>query len=184
MPHTYANLTVVGPSQADLVAHLKRVGTVAYVSPTVKGATVIYHEDLASQQPLAAELSEAFACPVLLVMTYATRVLLYELYESGRQTDAYVSEPHEDLALDPPPGDAGRLADVFNKPSAARRVETILRKLATPGSPYEHAGNRHGDLVTALGLPVLAVAASFGLIEMGELPGGPGFDPGQMVRLG
>jgi len=45
----YANITVQGPARDDVVAFLKKLGVVAYVSPAVKGATVVWHEDLASQ---------------------------------------------------------------------------------------------------------------------------------------
>jgi len=179
---TYANLTLLGPAHADVVALLKQLGTVAYVSPTHRRATVVFHEDWASQEPVAVEVSRRLACPALLVMAFAGRVLLYQLYEGGARTDEYVSEPHEDLTHDPPPGDPQRLADAFDKPAAARRVETILRKLAKPGHPYEQAANRHGDLCSALGLPTFAVGAGFGLIEMGELPGGEGFDAASMAR--
>lgn len=182
--HSYANITLAGPSQADVVARLKAVGTIAYVSQAAKGYTVVFHEDLASQEPLAADLSEYFACPVLLVMTYAQRVLMYLLFENGKRTDAYVSEHHEDLDDGSllAEGNAEHLADVFNKPAAARRVETLLRKPATDGNGYTHAANRHGDLCSALGLPTFAVNAGFPTIEVGELPMGPGFDPSLLVR--
>ncbi len=59
----------------------------------------------------------------------------------------------------------------------------MLGKLAKEGQPYEYAANRHGELCqAALGLPLLAVAASFAAIESGELPAGPGFDPNAMVQ--
>jgi hypothetical protein len=181
---SYANLTVFGPTDADVVARLRAVGTVAYVSPTHNRATVVYHEDLASQEPLAGDLSEHFGCPVLVVMTYATRVLLYALFENGRRTDAYQSESHADLGNGPdvPAGNAERLADAFDRPGAARRVETILRKFATEGNGYVYAANRHGDLCNALKLPTFAVNSSFGAIEFGELPMGGGFEPSMMVR--
>jgi hypothetical protein len=167
-----------------VVAYLKQLGTVAYVAPTYRNATVVYHEDLGSQEPLAAELSKRFECPVLLVMTYAMRVLLYVLYEKGQQTDAYVSEPHEDLtdSSGAPAGDPERLADVFSKPTALRRLTTLLAKPATEGNGYAYAANRHGDLCSALSLPTFAVNVGFASIEMGELPAGEGFDPSAMIH--
>jgi hypothetical protein len=181
---TYANLTLLGPAQGDVVAYLKQLGTVAYVAPSDRKATVVYHEDLASQEPLAAALSQHFQCPVLLVMTYAQRVLLYVLYENGRQSDAYVSEPHEDLtdSAGPPPGDPERLADAFSRPTAIRRLTTLLTKPATEGNGYAYAANRHGDLCAALNLPTFAVNVGFAAIEMGELPAGEGFDAAGLVH--
>ena len=185
MYHSYANLTLVGPDQDAVVAHLKKLGTVSYVSPTVKGVTVIFHEDLASQEPLAADLSAEFSCPVLVVMTYATRILMYVLFENGDRTDTYVSERHEDLVdynAEPPAGDPERLADVFSKPSAVRRLTTVLTKPATEGNGLVYAANRHGELFSALGLPTFGVNVGFDAIELGELPGGAGFDPTKLVR--
>jgi hypothetical protein len=175
---SYANITLYGPSQDDIVAHLKSRGVVAYVSNTVRTATVIFHEDLASQEPLAANLSEHFTCPALVVMTFGQRVLLYQLYLAGIAADSYVSEHVEELlgSHDAPPGDAEKLCDAFDKPAAIRRITTALSKPAKEGQPYAYAANRHGDLFAALGLPLFAVNASFAGIEHGELPSGPGFD--------
>ena len=174
----YANITLYGPSQDDIVAHLKSRGVVAYVSNTVRNATVVFHEDLASQEPLAADLSEKFACPAIIVMTYGQRVLLYQLYLAGVTADSYVSEHVEELlgSHEPPPGDAEKLCDAFDKPAAVRRITTALSKPAKDGQPYAYAANRHGDLFTALGLPLFAVNSSFAAIEHGELPAGQGFD--------
>lgn len=149
-----------------------------------KGATVVFHEDLSSQESIARALSAALSCPVLLVMTYAQRVLLYQLYESGELTDTYVSEHVEELlgGTDAPPGDAERLCDAFGRPGAVRRVTSVLAKVAKDGQPYAYAANRYGELLSALRLPLFAVGASFAGIEQGELPAGAGFDPTRMER--
>lgn len=182
--NTYANITLAGPSQDEMIALLKSHGVVAYVSNTVRSATVVFHEDLASQEPLAAELSAAFSCPAIVVMVYAQRVLLYQLYLSGAVADSYVSEHVEELlgSSDTPPGDPEKLCDAFGRFSAIRRVTSILGKPAKDAQPYAYAGNRHGDLFAALHLPLFAVNASFAAIEQGELPAGDGFDARALVR--
>ena len=182
----YANITLHGPARDDVVVALKAIGAVAYVSNTVRDSTVVFHEDLAGQEHLAAELSQRLACAALVVMTYGQRVLLYQLYESGQLTDQYVSEHVEELlgASNPPAGDAERLCDAFGRPSAARRVTTILGKVAKDAQPYAYAANRHGELCQALGLPQFAVQASYAAIEHGELPAGPGFEAGALVPTG
>ena len=182
----YANITLSGPPQADIVAHLKSRGVVAYVSNTLRGATVVFHEDLASQEPLAADLSATFSCPAIVVMVYAQRVLLYQLYLAGVVADSYVSEHVEELlgSHDAPPGDAETLCDAFAKSAAVRRVNTVLTKPAKDGQPYAYAANRHGDLFAALGLPLFAVIASFAAIEHGELPAGQGFDATALAQTG
>ena len=183
--HSYSNVTVSGPSQDDVAAHLKAHGVAAYVSPSVRGATVVWHEDLSSQESVARELSRALACPALLVMTYARRVLLYQLYQSGEMADSYVSEHVEELlgASDATSGTPELLCHAFNKPSAVRRVATVLTKPAKDGQPFEYAANRHGELCSALGLPVFAVGSSYTGIEHGELPAGPGMNVGKLTQI-
>jgi hypothetical protein len=180
----YSNITLKGPAQADLLEFLNAQGDVAYVSPEVKGAVIVFHEDMSKQENLAARLSWKFDCPALLVMVYGQAVLLYHLYQDGKQADAYVSSPHGDLELDgdPPPGDAAILCAAFEAERFERRVESILRKEAKPGQPYEYAANRHGELFRALGLPLFGVGVGFPNIDVGEMPAGEGFDPSQMMR--
>lgn len=182
----YSNITLRGPEQSEVLAYLKNRGDVAYVSPPFRGALVVFHEDLSVQEDLAGRLSAQFACPALLVMAFAEAVLFYQLYEAGEQTDAYVSSPRGDLDLPSPipEGNAERLCAAFGIERAQRRVESILRKEGKPGQPYAYAINRHGELMSALGLPLFAAGTGFGAIEMGDLPAGGGFDPGSLVRTG
>ena len=184
----YANITVQGPAREDVVAFLKKHGVIAYVSPAVKGATVIWHEDLASQEPLAASLSTDLNCPALVVMGYGEAVLMYTLYRGGAPADAYVSSPHEGLELDgpAPEGDARVLAAAFgiDMDHLVARVARVLRKPARQNTEYAYAVNRHGELARALGLPVFAAGSGFNAIEVGELPEGQGFDASALVRTG
>lgn len=180
----YANITLHGPAQADVAAHLRASHRVAYVADTVRGCTVVFHEDLDAQEQLAADLSAHFSCPALLAMAFGGTVLLYHLYRAGTQADAYVSTPHEGLELDgpAPAGNAEVLCAAFEAGHRASAVERVLRRPAKPNSDYAYAVNRHGELCRALGLPLFAAGAGFGLIETGELPHGQGFEPGKLVR--
>ena len=181
----YANITVQGPTQEQVVAWLRERIVVAYVSPTHHTSTVIYHEDLGGQESLAARLSSHFHCPALLVMDYGGKVLLYQLYVAGEQADAYVSRPCDELDTGgeaPPEGDAATLCEAFGMEHVVARVERILRRPTDPAKGYALAVNRHGELAQALRLPLFAAGAGFASIEMGELPAGAGFDPAGMAR--
>jgi hypothetical protein len=179
----YANITLKGPAAADVVDYLRKQNESAYVSPAVRDAIVVFHEDMQNQESLAGGLSAQFSCPVLLVMAFAETILLYHLYENGVQTDAYVSSPHADLELEvAPPGDAAVLCAAFEADRFQRRVESILRKETKSDHPFANAINRHGELFGALGLPQFAAGASFQSIEIGEIPMGKGFDVEEMVR--
>lgn len=183
----YASITLTGPSHDRVVEYLNASGAVAYVA-AAKGAVVVFHQDLGAQERLAAALSAQFRCPALVVMGYGESILLYELYENGTETDAYVSSPHEGLELDGPPqeGDPAKLSAAFGieMDHKVRRVERILRTPTKPNGEFALATNRHGELAKALGLPLFAVGAGFGGIEVGELPDAPGFDPTRMQKTG
>jgi hypothetical protein len=180
----YANITLQGPPQDDVVAFLRERGDNAYVAPTVKNATVIFHEDMGAQEQLAAELSSKFECPALVVMSYGEGILLYTLFVNGARADGYVSTPHEDLDLveDAPEGNPQVLCEAFGRERSVYSVEKILRRVTDPKNPVTLAANRHGELARALNLPLLAAGASYRGIEVGEMPGGPDFDAGNLVR--
>jgi hypothetical protein len=184
----YANITLRGPAQREVVSILNHAGHVAYVSPTLKRCTVIFHQDLGAQERLAAELSAHIHCPAVLVMAFGESILLYELYTSGDRADAYVSSPHEGLELDgpAPEGDATKLCTAFDveMDHLIRRVERIHRTPTRPTGEFALAVNRHGELLRALGLPLFAAGASFAAIELGELPEGADFDPAKVSRTG
>ncbi len=182
----YANITVQGPAQRDVVAYLNDQRSVAYVAGTVKAATVVFHQDFAAQEDLAAGLSAHFRCPALLAVVFGGTVLLYHLYAGGEQVDAYVSYPHDGLELDgpAPEGNAEMLCTAFGMEGRAAGVERVLRRPAKPDTDYALAVNRHGELLRVLRLPLFAAGAGFASIEAGELPAGPGFEPGGLVRTG
>jgi hypothetical protein len=182
----YANITLQGPRQDEVVLYLNETGYVAYVTPASKGCTVVYHQDLSTQETLAEGLAAHFRCPALLVMDYGGKVLLYQLYVRGHRVDSYVSTPHDGLELDgaAPEGNPEALAEAFGRQHLVRQVEKVLRKPSDDKRGYALAVNRHGELANALGLPLFAAGASFTLIEIGEMPGGPDFDPTRLVRTG
>jgi hypothetical protein len=186
MSQFYANLVLQGPDASDVIAALRELHHVAYVAPGAAQTSVVFHEDLARQEELATGLSSRFGCAVLLSMVFGGTVLLYHLYLDGRRADAYVSKPHEGLELDEPSpdGDSQTLCAAFNKEHRTASVERVLRRPSKPDTDYAYAVNRHGELLRALGLPLFAAGAGFAAIEAGELPHGPGFDPGTLVRTG
>jgi hypothetical protein len=183
---SYANLVLQGPDLSDVLAALNAGGHVCYVAAGAGGSTVVMHEDYGWQESLAAELSATLWCPVLLSMVFGGTVLLYQLYSNGNQVDAYVSSPHDGLELDGPrqQGNTAALCAAFNRERHAGSVERILRRPTKPGTEYAFAINRHGELLRALGLPLFAAGSSFGAIEAGELPHGPGFDPAKLIQTG
>jgi hypothetical protein len=186
MSEFYANIIIAGPTQADVTMALNDARQVAYVAGQAQGGVVVFHEHLAGQEQLARDLSARFECPVLLAMVFGGSVLLYHLYVSGAQADAYVSTPHEGLELDGPPphGNAETLCAAFGMEHRAASLQRTLNRPTKPDTDYAYAVNRHGELLRALGLPLFAAGTGFAAIEAGELPHAPGFDPSTLVRTG
>ncbi len=184
MSRFYANITLKGPPAEEVIAALREQNISAYVSPTVRGATVVFHEDLQNQEQIAGWLSSKLSCAAILVMAFAEKILLYHLYENGKQTDAYVSSPNDELQLESPapPGDAKILCTALEAERFERRVDSILHKESKEGHAYANAINRHGELFQSLGLPLFAAGAGFQSIEIGEMPMGMGFDVQALIR--
>src|SRR3954471_14802 len=187
----YANITLDGPSRDEVAEFLTKHGDVAYVAPfksRSSSGAVVFHQDLGGQERIGIGLSKHFRCPALVVMTFGEAILLYELYENGEATDAYVSTPHEGLELDGPAqeGNPKVLCAAFGieMDHKVRRVERILSTPTRPNAEFALAANRHGELANALGLPLFAVGAGYAGIEVGELPQAPGFDPAMLRRTG
>jgi hypothetical protein len=170
----------------DVVSFLNAGHHAAYVAPAPGGYALVCHEDLDTQESVAAALSGRFEGSALLVMALGGTILLYHLYLNGGQADAYVSSPHEGLELDgsTPEGNAEALCAAFGMEHRVASVERVLRRPTKPNTDYAYAINRHGELLRALKLPLFAAGASFRAIESGELPHGAGFDPATLVRTG
>ena len=186
MSQFYANITLAGPTQADVVAALNDARHVAYVAGDPRSGVVVFHEDFAAQEPLARDLSARFNCPALLAMVFGGSVLLYHLYVNGSQADAYVSTPHDGLELDgpAPEGSAETLCATFGVEHRLASVQRTLNRPTKPNTDYAYAVNRHGELLRSLNLPLVAAGTGFPAIDSGELPHAPGFNPSTRVRTG
>lgn len=121
----YANITLQGVSQDELVVYLSGVHLDAYVAPNFNGYTVLYdvasigypseipktiqletnlralwHQYQDGQQTamvcLSAHLSKRFDCPVLAVFAIDSLTLWYHLAQHGRMLDEYVTHGNKD----------------------------------------------------------------------------------------
>jgi hypothetical protein len=181
----YTNITLKGPNQAEVVAHLNAAGRNAYVSPTEGGYTVVYDEigdtqDTGALATLSSELSGEFGCPVLVILNHDDDILWYELYIDGECKDTYNSCPgyfDSCAPQEPVGGDARLLCETFGKGDPAR-VEAILRA----DEEYVFALDRHEELVAQLGWPDATIGAGFAYISQGEVP--PGLDEEELVQTG
>lgn len=160
----YTNHTVRGASQQDLLEWLGPRS--ALVSKTFGNTSVLLDAACESQDSrllakLAAQVSSHFACPVLAMLNHDDDILYFELYESGKKTDEYNSNPNcfdEDDDVEPGGpvgGDAVRLCGVFGAGDPVK-VEAILRSLK-----FVFARERHRALAEALALPLCAVGFGY-----------------------
>lgn len=177
MGNTYANVTLHGPSQADIAAGVGSLGMAAVVSPTRERATVVF-SSLETTMDLARGLSEEMKCPAWAVLVSDDDLLLYWLFNKGELLDEYNSCPGYSTGESLPPsgGDAGVLCRALGRPATADAVLAILKEpknIEDPGqSRYLFETQRHADLCTALGLGEYAVGTGYEYILDGELPDG------------
>lgn len=178
MGNFYVNVTVKGPTQGDLVAHLKTADCRAYLSPTVQGVTSVVSDlcDLMSGgdfMTFATELSKALGSPALAVMNHDDDILAYWLFKRGTLVHEYDSNPgyFSGEGGGPSGGDAQGLCEALGCPGDAEAVERVLRR---PGAEADDgfifAYERHRALLDALGLPGHAVGLGWSYVEAGECP--------------
>jgi len=166
----YANLTLKGPSQEQVLAYLAESTRNAYVSPTVGDCTVVYdqqvEQDPAALAAAADELSRALECVALAVLNQNDDVLFYELYRAGEWVDEYNSTPGYfagDGDASAEGGDAEKLCTAFDLPDAAADAAAILH-----GDDYPAATDRHAALAALLGLPPFCAGTGYTDLEGGQ----------------
>src|SRR5262245_31164062 len=109
MGNFYVNHTVRAPQQA-VVALLKKEGRTAYVSPTIKGYTVVYDRDCDHQNTFAINdlglaLSKSLSSPVVAFLNHDDDILYYWVFDQGRVLEEYNSCPDyfDEEGMDFPP---------------------------------------------------------------------------------
>lgn len=174
MGATYANITLRGPSQAEVVQAVTEEGMAAVVSPTDRGVTVVYdcrgEEDPDVLAAATRWLSQRFGCAAWGVYAFDSDVVLYTLCRNGQVLDQYDSAPgYPDVRGGPSGGSAEVLCrEMQLKPASPAAVEAVLRR-----SRQTFEERRHGDLMLELGHPDLAWATRFSDFWMDEpLPEG------------
>ena len=192
MGNFYTNITLRGTDQRSVADILSSRGRPAIVSPTVNGLTVVYDAEGECQGgaiiELAEDLSKRLDCTALAVTNHHDDILFYQLFQSGRQIDQYISAPNY-FSQKPPTGPAGGdvalLCEAFGNPDAAASVREILQfdKYADDEiERYVFEFERHEELVAAAGLSPFAVATGYNSFDADEIP--EGLDPADCVVIG
>ncbi len=178
----YSNFTFHGPDHRQVVDAVRRLRRSAYVSPTVNGFTMVYDRESERQdfdviEGVGRRLSLDLECPVLGVVLHDDDVLFYWLFRYGDVRHGYNSSPAyfdpDSEPLPPEGGDSNELCEAFGVPSAADRVEAILREdLLEEGATLPGELERHRALAEALGMPDHAIGVGYDAIRHGYLPKG------------
>jgi hypothetical protein len=175
----YKNITTRGPSQAEVVEALLRLGRRAYVTPTRDGITVVFDDssdvngDPTELGDLALSLSANLSCPSLAAAVFDDDVLLLGLYEKGTQVGEYNSSGTSTLS-------PAALARAFQVPHRASFVWLLMKWPRLPVFIFESF--RHRLLIRALRQPVWAFATGYNYIAQGEPP--EDLDPAQLMHVG
>lgn len=178
MGNFYVNYTLRGVTQEAAAKSL--AGRTCIVTPTVNETIVVFDEESDNQDQrvisrLATKLSQNLRCPVLAVLNHDDDILWYQLYTDGKLCDEYDSSPgYFDQSAKPSApvgGDAAKLCSAFGS-GKPEEVERVLRKSAFDDDGYTLAFERHGDLVSALGISTYGVGTAYASFENDELPEG------------
>ena len=189
MGATYANITLRGLSQEQVVQAATEQGWTCFVSPADQGLTVLYdarcEDDPDALRPLTRWLSRRFGCAAWGVYVFDSDVFSYVLCRGGEVLDEYDSRPGypDGGGRGPEGGDAAVLCrEMQLKPADAAEVERVLRSADNMGE-YLFAERRHGDVMLELGHPDLAYTFRFSDFWMEEDPP-EGYDAEQFVMVG
>ncbi len=177
MGNFYVNYTLRGVTQEAVAKAL--AGRTCIVTASANATVVAFDEESDNQDQqvissLATELSQKLRCPVLAVLNHDDDILWYQLYKDGELQDEYDSSPgYFDPSAEPSApagGDAAKLCAAFGSPKT-EEVDRVLRKSAFDDG-YTFAFERHGDLVSALGISAFGVGTAYASFESDELPEG------------
>jgi len=134
MGNFYTNITLKGPDQYHVLEFLRENSREAFVSKDLNEFVVVFDAKSESQddkvfRQAALSLSSKFCCPALAVLNHDDDVLCYWLFESGKETDSYNSNPgyFTGKPLPPSGGNIRSLIDAFGCECEPASAEEILR---------------------------------------------------------
>lgn len=195
MGNFYVNITTKDANVTDLEKMISVDGLSAFiVSENDQQNYCVLYEQICDKQDtnhlakLLKKISQELACTAFGVLNHDDDMLIYSLWHDGEELDHYNScpdifaeEPTEE-GMQPQGGNATLLAQTFlanaNKADTDKTacVNDILHS-----SDYVFAVERHGALVTALGLPECAVGYGYTYLSNGELP--ENINSNQMIKI-
>jgi len=145
MGNWYANITVSGPSQADVLAVLREWRRTAFVSVLSRGHVVIYDRDCRrmdgdDSERLAAKLTAHFACTALIALNADDDVLWLCAYDRGERVVEYDSST-------PARNGAIGLCRAMGRPLLTPILWLVLQ------GPFIFAVFRHMTVCRVFGLP-------------------------------
>ena len=167
----YTNVTLRGPAQEEVLAHLG--DRACYVSRNSDGFTVVLDEESEAQDlqdllEVTASLSARFDCPALAALNHDDSVLYLSLFEHGQQVDQYNSYPGfddddaDEAGNEPAGGDAARWVAAFGGDADA------LGRALRDGD-FVLASERHAAVAAALGMPDFAVGTGYNYVEADDV---------------
>lgn len=166
----YANITLFGPAQAEVLTELDKSKISALVSSTRAGFTVVADAESEEQDPavlrrVTAMLSRRLKCVAIGVMNHDDDVLWFTVYDKGKAVDRYNSSPGYFNGDESKPrgGDAALLCKAFAARGAETKVNLVLRRMSgcDDEDSYEFESDRHSDLAKLLGLPRHSVGSTY-----------------------
>ena len=163
------------------MAALQGLRRPAFVSPTVRGYTVVYDQEVDEQdsdaiEHLGCKVSQVLSCSALAAVLHDDDVLYLWLFQRGKVRDRYDSLPgYFDPNAEPSPpagGNRGMLCEAFDRPGSQGRLDVLLRADLLKGELPEVPGEleRHQAIATALDMPPFVAGLGYAAIAAGYVP--------------
>jgi hypothetical protein len=202
----YTNITLYKAQQHKVASLLNKLNRTAYISPPVRGFTVVYDKETEDQDldvlmKLAVKITKKLKCVALASLVIDSDVYIYCLYDTGRLLDVYDSVPgyfDPKAGCSPPEGgDVKKLCEAFEKPDAFSEVSRIFElvkqgnlcdieellkgNLDEEAKEWLNGEDIHVALVRAFDMPSFAACTGYYTIVNTDLP--RELDRSRLVKL-
>lgn len=176
---SYANVTFRHEDAEAVARVIADMHRYVVISPVDKGCVVAFDRESDVNGELIVDfariLSEKIQCVAMAVMNHQDGVLLYWLFDSGKELDSYISRP-DFFGGDPMPrgGDAIALAHAWQQYDTVEQIGNILHadEHQQPSKRYPSETLRHGDLADTLGISTWGVGFGYTLLAEDKFPEG------------
>ena len=176
MADSYANVTIRhddAMTVANAVAQMHRFNV---ISPVDQGSVVVFDRESDVNGELIVDfariISKDLESTAMAVLNHQDSVLLYWLFDSGKELDTYVSHPTFFGEPMDRGGDAITLGNAWSRHDRVEQLTEILHGDVNATDRLKSETLRHADLVGALGISHWAAGFGYTRLANDDFPDG------------